>query len=195
MLTYSFSTSSFMNELWINGKRVFKKPTGASVEFTNGGAFDWVFADSSGKVVKTYRDQNPRGGWGHVGNQAGRRRVFVVNWLDGRGPSRRQTAPPGVLRPHEQPSRFFAASRSRRSKNSAEQQVAEPTNLAIIPAICLGQLTGTHARNLSDADDGFLRGKKYLLMDRDTKFSEAFRSTLEQASVRTIRGCRRDHQI
>jgi len=41
MLTYSFSTSSFMNELWINGKRVFKKPTGASVEFTNGGAFDW----------------------------------------------------------------------------------------------------------------------------------------------------------
>ena len=43
------------------------------------------------------------------------------------------------------------------------------------------------ARNLSDADDGFLRGKKYLLMDRDTKFSEAFRSTLEQASVRTIR--------
>jgi transposase InsO family protein len=43
------------------------------------------------------------------------------------------------------------------------------------------------ARNLSDVDDGFLRGKKYLLMDRDTKFSEAFRSTLEQASVRTIR--------
>src|SRR4029453_12004792 len=81
---------------------------------------------------------------GHEGNQAGRRRVFVVNGLDGRGPSRRQTAPPGVLRPHEQPSRFFAASRSRRSKNSAEQQVAEPTNLAIIPAICLGQLTGTH---------------------------------------------------
>jgi hypothetical protein len=30
------------------------------------------------------------------------------------------------------------------SKNSTEQQVAEPTNLAIISAICLGQLTGTH---------------------------------------------------
>jgi hypothetical protein len=28
------------------------------------------------------------------------------------------------------------------------------------------------ARNLSDVDDGFLRGKKYLLMDRDTKFSD-----------------------
>src|SRR4030095_17239190 len=66
MLTYSFSTSSVQNGRGINGKRVFKKPTGASVEFTNGGAFDWVFADSSGKVIKTYRAQNPNGGWRSV---------------------------------------------------------------------------------------------------------------------------------
>ena len=43
------------------------------------------------------------------------------------------------------------------------------------------------ARNLSDADDGFLRGKKYLLMDRDTKFSDSFRSILEQAGVQAVR--------
>ncbi len=43
------------------------------------------------------------------------------------------------------------------------------------------------ARNLSDAEDGFLRGKKYLLMDRDTKFSEAFRIILEQAGVEAVR--------
>jgi hypothetical protein len=43
------------------------------------------------------------------------------------------------------------------------------------------------ARNLSDAEDGFLRGKKYLLMDRDTKFSEAFRVILEQAGVEAVR--------
>ena len=43
------------------------------------------------------------------------------------------------------------------------------------------------SRNLSDAEDGFLRGKKYLLMDRDTKFSEAFRVTLEQAGVKGVR--------
>ena len=43
------------------------------------------------------------------------------------------------------------------------------------------------ARNLSDAEDGFLREKKYLLMDRDTKFSEAFRVILEQAGVKAIR--------
>jgi hypothetical protein len=43
------------------------------------------------------------------------------------------------------------------------------------------------ARNLTDGEDGFLRGKKYLLMDRDTKFSEAFRVTLEQADVKVVR--------
>ena len=43
------------------------------------------------------------------------------------------------------------------------------------------------SRNLSDAEDGFLRGKKYLLMDRDTKFSEAFRVTLGQAGVEAVR--------
>ena len=34
------------------------------------------------------------------------------------------------------------------------------------------------ARNLTDAVDGFLRGKKFLVVDRDTKFTEAFRKTL-----------------
>jgi putative transposase len=43
------------------------------------------------------------------------------------------------------------------------------------------------ARNVSDAEDGFLREKKYLLMDRDTKFSEAFRIILEQAGVKAVR--------
>ena len=43
------------------------------------------------------------------------------------------------------------------------------------------------ARNLTDAENGFLRGKKYLLMDRDTKFSEEFRATLEQAGVEAVR--------
>ena len=38
-----------------------------------------------------------------------------------------------------------------------------------------------------DAEEGFLRGKKYLLMDRDGKFSEAFRATLEQAGVEAVR--------
>ena len=43
------------------------------------------------------------------------------------------------------------------------------------------------ARNLTDAEAGFLRGKKYLLMDRDDKFSEAFRVMLEQGGVEAVR--------
>ena len=43
------------------------------------------------------------------------------------------------------------------------------------------------ARNLTDAEQGFLRGRKYLLMDRDTKFSETFRVTLQQAGVEAVR--------
>ena len=43
------------------------------------------------------------------------------------------------------------------------------------------------ARNVTDAEEGFLRGKKYLLMDRDAKFSEEFRMTLEQGGVQAVR--------
>jgi hypothetical protein len=43
------------------------------------------------------------------------------------------------------------------------------------------------ARNLTDAEEGSLRGKKYLLMDRDGQFSEAFRVIVEQAGVKAVR--------
>ena len=42
-------------------------------------------------------------------------------------------------------------------------------------------------RNLTDCFDGFLLGTRYLLMDRDTKFSESFRLLLNQTSVRSVR--------
>ena len=41
--------------------------------------------------------------------------------------------------------------------------------------------------NLTDPSDGFLRAKGYLLMDRDTKYSQAFRALLEQAGVNCVR--------
>ena len=43
------------------------------------------------------------------------------------------------------------------------------------------------ARNVTDSDDGFLVGTRYLLMDRDAKFSAAFRSILEGAGVKAVR--------
>jgi putative transposase len=43
------------------------------------------------------------------------------------------------------------------------------------------------ARNLTDCEDGFLNGKRFLIMDRDKKFSEAFRKILEDESIESVR--------
>ena len=42
------------------------------------------------------------------------------------------------------------------------------------------------ARNLTDGIDGFLNGKRYLLMDRDTKFTAQFRQTLKEAGTTSV---------
>jgi len=42
-------------------------------------------------------------------------------------------------------------------------------------------------RQLTDAVDGFLVGKRFLLHDRDPLFSEAFRETLAATGVETVR--------
>jgi hypothetical protein len=34
------------------------------------------------------------------------------------------------------------------------------------------------ARNVTDINEGFLRNKRYLLLDRDSKYSDAFRGIL-----------------
>jgi hypothetical protein len=41
------------------------------------------------------------------------------------------------------------------------------------------------ARNLTDLEDGFLRSKRYLILDRDTKYSDAFRSVLVRETALT----------
>src|SRR5450755_1826077 len=43
------------------------------------------------------------------------------------------------------------------------------------------------ARNLTDAEDGFLNGKRYILMDRDAKFSAVYRGILADAGVEPVR--------
>ena len=42
------------------------------------------------------------------------------------------------------------------------------------------------ARDSTAWDDGFLKDKKYLIMDRDTKFCEAFRAILEDSDVQPV---------
>jgi|SRR5580700_5652960 hypothetical protein len=60
---YHFEAGSFAKEMWLNNKAVFKQPRGVNVEFVTAGAFDWVFADSTGKEIKTLREKNEHGGW------------------------------------------------------------------------------------------------------------------------------------
>jgi transposase InsO family protein len=43
------------------------------------------------------------------------------------------------------------------------------------------------ARNLVDCEDGFLNGKRYLIMDRDSKFTDRFRGILEGEGVEAVR--------
>jgi putative transposase len=43
------------------------------------------------------------------------------------------------------------------------------------------------ARNVTDAEQGFPRRKRYLLMDRDSKFSETYRITLKGCGVEPVR--------
>lgn len=43
------------------------------------------------------------------------------------------------------------------------------------------------ARNITDKDDGFLHDTSYLLLDRDTKYTEAFRNLLVREGIDVIR--------
>ena len=43
------------------------------------------------------------------------------------------------------------------------------------------------SRNVTDANDGFLTGKRYLLHDRDPLFTVAFRESLASVGVETVR--------
>jgi putative transposase len=42
------------------------------------------------------------------------------------------------------------------------------------------------ARNLLDADDGFLRGKRYLILDRDPLYTKEFQQMLRGAGVKPL---------
>jgi putative transposase len=43
------------------------------------------------------------------------------------------------------------------------------------------------ARNLVDAEDGFLLGKRYVLLDRDPLYTKAFRRILKASGVKVVR--------
>ena len=50
-----------------------------------------------------------------------------------------------------------------------------------------GQWMRQIARNLSDIDDGFMNGYRYLIHDRDPLFTEGFSALLKSAGVKTVK--------
>ncbi len=49
-----------------------------------------------------------------------------------------------------------------------------------------GRFMANVARSLTDCVDGFLLGKRFLILDRDTKFTKEFKGILEDAGVKII---------
>ena len=59
--------------------------------------------------------------------------------------------------------------------------------IAGIAATANGLWMNQIARNLTDAVDGLLKGKGYLIHDRDPLFTAEFLSTLAEAGTRSVR--------
>ena len=59
-------------------------------------------------------------------------------------------------------------------------------HIAGVTATPNGEFVKQIARNLTDADDGFLLDKSYLIMDRDTKYTKEVRSMLEREGIELI---------
>ena len=49
-----------------------------------------------------------------------------------------------------------------------------------------GEVMAQVARNLTDAEDGFLNGMKYFVCDRDPLFTNEFKKTLKDSGVDAI---------
>src|ERR1022692_1322718 len=62
-------------------------------------------------------------------------------------------------------------------------RIVEVVGLAKDPG---GKWMKQMARNLLDADDGFLRGKRYLILDRDPLYTKEFREMLRGAGVKPM---------
>ncbi len=50
-----------------------------------------------------------------------------------------------------------------------------------------GQAMRQRAKNMTDCEDGFLNGKTHLIMDRDTRFSKAFRKIPADEGIESVR--------
>jgi len=66
------------------------------------------------------------------------------------------------------------------------QLSSRAVNIAGITTKPNGKFVEQIARNLTEEEGGFLRGSSYLVMDRDTKFTKAFKAILVREGVKPI---------
>jgi transposase InsO family protein len=67
------------------------------------------------------------------------------------------------------------------------EHATRAVHIAGITTIPDGPFVAQVARNLTAHDDGFLRGKRYLIIDRDSKFTAEFGRILQDAGVAVVR--------
>ncbi len=60
-------------------------------------------------------------------------------------------------------------------------------NIAAVTAAPNGAFMKQVVRNLTDVDDSFLLGKTFLIMERDTRYTEDFRNYLDREGVKPVR--------
>ena len=60
-------------------------------------------------------------------------------------------------------------------------------HIAVVTTSPNGAYMKQVARNLTDVRDGFLVNSRYLIMDRDTKYTEDSRDSVDRAGVKAVR--------
>jgi hypothetical protein len=77
---------------------------------------------------------------------------------------------------------------------AGDRDQEEPVEIAGIAPVVNGLWMSQVARNLTDAVDGVLAGKTYMIHDRDALFMTEFLQTLESTGVKRS-NCRRGRRI
>jgi transposase InsO family protein len=171
-------------------------------------------ANSVRKLVKQMSEENPSWGYGRICGEL-RKLGFKIHWQTVRRVMLDLGLLPDPDRPYKTTWKTFIQSHWE-SIAAADFFTTEAwgikglTRYLVLFVIDIStrrvQIVGIHAdpcetqmiqwaRNLTDAQDGFLKGKRILIHDRDPLFTEKFRATLKAVGVRCLKMPRRSPNL
>jgi transposase InsO family protein len=163
-------------------------------------------ANSVRKLVKQMSEENPSWGYGRICGEL-RKLGFKIHWQTVRRVMLDLGLLPDPDRPYKTTWKTFIQSHWE-SIAATDFFTTEAwgikglTRYLVLFVIDIStrrvQIVGIHAdpcetqmiqwaRNLTDAQDGFLKGKRILIHDRDPLFTEKFRATLKAVGVRCLK--------